>query len=137
MIQYIKTIDPTLIKLESFEDKRGFLNALPFTDLPFVPKRLFTITPNSDLAPRGKHAHKTCWQLFIVTSGGFIINYNNSSNRASIKLAFGQSLLVPPWNWCEVIFESVNSSLVVLASHLYDEKDYITDRPNSTATDIK
>jgi len=137
MIQYLDTSNPTEFKLESFEDDRGFLSVLPFTELPFIPKRLFAITTNLTMESRGRHAHKTCWQLIIVTAGTLRINYENKSINHSIKLVLGQSLLVPPWNWCEVIFESINSSFVVLASHLYDAEDYITERPNSTATDIK
>ena len=137
MIQYLDTGNPTEFKLESFKDNRGYLSVLPFTELPFIPRRLFAIIPNSSLESRGKHAHKTCWQLIIVTAGALKVNYENKSINATICLVFGQSLLVPPWNWCEVIFESINSSSVVLASHLYDEDDYITERPNSAATDIK
>ena len=137
MIEYLNTSNPTEFKLESFEDSRGFLSVLPFTELPFIPKRLFAVTPNLNLEPRGKHAHKNCWQLIIVTAGALKINYANNSTDETLNLVFGQALLVPPWNWCEVIFESINSSFVVLASHLYDENDYITERPNSAATEIK
>jgi len=137
VINYPDTISPYAIELKQISDQRGNLSVLSFLDLPFTPIRFFNISPKDSIQPRGKHAHKICWQLFISTKGSSKIIWENSQTTSIELLSEGDSLLVPPWNWCEINFDTLNSSISVFASHLFDTADYVTERPNSTAIETR
>ena len=96
-------------------------------DLKLVPhpvKRLFFISPESN-ATRGDHAHLDCWQTLVCIKGKILITVDDGINKQTIDLfSYGQALTIPPELWCRQDY-SPNSSLVVLCSHLYDEKDYL------------
>lgn len=137
MINYPDTISPYFIELEHFSDQRGNLSVLSLLVLPFTPIRFFTLSPKESIQPRGKHAHKICWQLFISTKSSSKITWENSQTASIELLSEGESLLVPPWNWCEINFDTLNSSISVFASHLFDTDDYVTERPNSKAIETR
>ena len=98
-------------------------------DLKLVPhpvKRLFFISPEGN-STRGDHAHFKCWQTLICIKGKILITVDDGNNKQIINLSsYGQALTIPPELWCRQDY-SPNSSLGVLCSHLYDEKDYLRD----------
>ena len=75
---------------------------------------------------RGGHAHKELRQLIIAASGSF----NVTLDDGNVKRVFAlnrpyQGLLVVPGIWRELDDFSSGSVCLVLASHVYDEADYI------------
>src|SRR3954471_15386647 len=59
-----------LLRLTRADDLRGSLVAMNFADLPFVPKRFFTVFDVPSVDVRGEHAHRECEQLLVCVRGG-------------------------------------------------------------------
>ena len=111
------------------DDERGRLISLEFSGLPFQVKRYFVISVKSNDFTRGGHAHKTCWQAFFAIKGTQKIVIKNMIRVELFDLDEGKLLVIPPYNWCEVRFESKDSIIGVFASHPYDYKDYLFTEP--------
>ncbi len=129
MIDNEKPIDPYLLNFDSHGDTRGSLFALDLKNVPFIAKRYFSITVNNLAVIRGQHAHKKCWQLLIPDQYGFSVEIRNSNSILEFNPTFGQGLVIPPGNWCAIIFKSTNSTIQVFASQEYDAADYIVEPP--------
>jgi hypothetical protein len=77
---------------------------------------------------RGAHGHKELRQLIIAASGSFDIILNDGINNRKVTLNRPYiGLLVVPGIWREIINFSSGSICMVLASHNYEEADYIRD----------
>lgn len=111
------------------EDARGKLTALEFSEIPFQVSRYFAISVNDSGLIRGGHAHKECWQAFFACVGTQKILVKNLSGSKTFDLKADQLLIVPPYNWCEVRFNSKDSIMGVFASHPYDHQDYLITEP--------
>ena len=97
-------------------------------DLPFDIQRVYYLydIPGGEL--RGGHAHKELQQLIIAVSGSFDITLDDGLNKKTVSLNrpyYG--LHVIPGIWRELSNFSSGAICLVLASHKYDEKDYIRD----------
>lgn len=94
--------------------------------LPFDVKRIFYSYDIPGGEARGAHAHKECHQFLIAGSGSFEVVLNDGRNKRTVMLNrpfYG--LHVPPGIWAEEQGFSSGSICLVLASHGYDENDYI------------
>lgn len=118
-----------LLKLKSAFDLRGSLVAAEVgSDIPFIPKRFFSIYDVPSKEARGSHAHKTCHQFLICVSGSVAAIVDNGVKRQEILLDSPDvGLYMPPGIWGTQYKYSENAVLVVLASHSYDSSDYIRD----------
>ena len=77
---------------------------------------------------RGAHAHKVCHQFLIAASGAFEVLLNDGKTQRQVMLNRpNQGLHIPPGIWASEINFSSGSICLVLASHPYDEKDYIRE----------
>lgn len=75
---------------------------------------------------RGGHAHHLCHQFLISMAGGFEVTLDDGKQKRVICLKEpDQGLHVPPGIWVDLLSLEPASILVVLASHGYDESDYI------------
>ncbi len=128
---------PSTFSWVTIEDERGTIRVLEETLLPFLVKRIFTISTNSDNGIRGGHAHKECWQLLFTLDTGIKITIKNENLELCFDLLPGTGLIIPPWNWSKVDFESKKTSVTVLASHPYDKNDYIYQEPNSVKSETR
>ena len=115
----------SLMKLGENIDHRGRLSSLEFRDLPFVVNRMFTINVNDLKLTRGDHAHKECWQLLVPMDYGVDVAFEHGAVRSNLPVEPGYALVVPPLTWITLHFKAYNSSVLVLASHNYDDHDYI------------
>ena len=109
-------------------DLRGSLVASDFAQLPFVPKRVFTVfdVPSRDV--RGEHAHRICSQLLVCLKGSVSCIVDDGTNRSQIKLDRPDvGLYIPPLVWGTQYNYSSDAILLVLASEEYDADDYIRD----------
>ena len=119
----------TLVRLTRADDLRGSLVAANFDDdLPFVPRRFFTVfgVPSTDV--RGAHAHRRCQQLLVCVQGSVTAVVDNGEVRQEFLLDRPDvGLHMEPMIWGTQYRYSADAVLLVLASHAYDAADYIRD----------
>jgi len=120
----------TLITMPVRRDERG---ALAFVEcgkqLPFEVRREFHLFDLRAGVARGGHAHKACHQFLVAMAGEFSVTTDDGSEVRSWTLsAPAHGLHVPPGHWVELIPQTEGAVLSVLASHGYDEADYLRSR---------
>lgn len=110
-------------------DKRGQLVALEeFKDIPFKIKRVYYMYDTAKGIVRGYHAHKSLEQILICIHGSCKILLDNGKEKKIVPLEKPyEGLYVANNMWIEMYDFSADSVLMVLASELYDENDYIRD----------
>ena len=108
-------------------DDRGQLISLEeFKDIPFDIKRVYYMYDTADGVVRGKHAHKSLQQILICISGSCKILLDNGTEKKVVMLEKPyEGLYVTNSMWREMFDFSPNAVLMVLASEVYDEADYI------------
>jgi dTDP-4-dehydrorhamnose 3,5-epimerase-like enzyme len=116
--------------LPARRDDRG---ALAFVEtgrqLPFEVRREFHLFDLRPGVARGGHAHKACHQFLVAMAGSFRVTTDDGATRREWALGSPlQGLHVPPGHWVELVPGSAAAVLSVLASHAYDEADYLRDR---------
>ena len=116
--------------LPSRRDERG---ALAFAEtgrqLPFEVRREFHLFELQAGVARGGHAHRACHPFLIAMAGSFRVTTDDGAKKFEWELGSpDQGLHVPPGHWVELTPRSPSAVLSVLASHAYDEADYIRSR---------
>ncbi len=77
---------------------------------------------------RGKHAHKRLEQILVCVSGSCKIRLDNGKEKKIVALEKPyEGLYVSHDMWREMYDFSKNAVLMVFASEVYDEDDYIRD----------
>ena len=119
----------TVSSLTQATDMRGSLAAIEFaSQCPFTPKRLFFVYGVPSTQVRGEHAHFKCHQFLIAVAGFVSVSVDDGKDRDSIILdSPNLGLYIPPLTWGSQYRFSHDAVLAVLASHEYDESDYIRD----------
>jgi len=117
----------TLMSLPKLHDERGNLSFLENSiHIPFNISRIYYLYDVPENQERGGHAHKELSQAIIAISGSFDITLNDGFNRKKINLSRpDQALYVCPMIWRDLGSFSKGAVCMVLASHKYDEQDYI------------
>lgn len=110
-------------------DKRGQLVALEeLKDIPFKIKRVYYMYETLPGVIRGFHAHKSLQQILICIHGSCKILLDNGSEKKVVPLEKPyEGVYVSNAMWREMFDFSPDAVLMVLASELYDESDYIRD----------
>ena len=110
-------------------DNRGQLVALEeFKDIPFQIKRVYYMYDTVPDDVRGHHAHKVLQQILICIHGSCKIRLDNGIEKKTVPLEKPyEGLYVSSNMWREMYDFSSDAVLMVLASELYDESDYIRD----------
>jgi acetyltransferase-like isoleucine patch superfamily enzyme len=118
-----------LFPIHSVSDNRGTLAVIEFSAFNLFPlKRLFFINAVPAEGVRGEHAHKECSQFLIALSGHISVFLDDGVHQKNVVLdSNAVGLLIPPMTWAAQFEFSPGSVLAVLASHEYDEGDYIRD----------
>ena len=116
-----------LLRLPKISDLRG---ALSFTEidrgLPFVAKRFFVIYDVPTQEVRGEHAHRELDELAICVCGSCIITLDDGRTREEVVLdSVRSALYIPPMTWTVTSRYSPDAKLLVLASDVYQDDDYI------------
>lgn len=116
-----------IIEVNSHKDERGSLSYLEFeSKLGFLPKRFFYLSSISKDAIRGNHAHKDCSQFLIALQGSVSIQFDDGLRTSTVHLeGDNKGLLVRPMIWAKLVQFSTSALILVLASHNYDEDDYL------------
>jgi len=121
--------DCSIIEFNKIKNRAGNISPIQgLGNIPFEIERIFYLYDIPGGEDRGAHAHKECHQLLIAASGSFYIELNDGKNKRTIALNrpyFG--LHIPPGIWAAEKSFSSGSICLVLASHKYNESDYIRD----------
>lgn len=97
-------------------------------DIPFKISRVFYLYDIPGGEERGAHAHKKCHQLLIAASGAFDVVLDDGKSRRLVTLNRPYvALHIPPGIWAAEMGFSSGSICLVMASHKYDENDYIRE----------
>lgn len=116
-------------KFQQHGDDRGQLIALEeFKDIPFRIKRVYYMYDTGIGVRRGYHAHKSLQQILIPVHGSCKIHLDNGTETKEVLLNVPyEGLYIENNIWREMYDFSQDAVVLVLASELYDEKDYIRD----------
>lgn len=118
-----------LYDLPVISDLRGNLSFAEINQhLPFDPKRYFLVydVPSKDV--RGEHAHKELSQFLVCVKGSCTAMLDDGSHREEYILDTpNKALLIPPMVWGVQYKYSQDAVLLVLASDVYEESDYVRD----------
>ena len=102
--------------------------------VPFEIARVFYLYDVVGGAVRGGHAHIELEQFVVAAMGGFTVSVWDGERRRDVELNRAyQGLYVPPSIWMDLVNFSSGAVSVVLASHVYEEEDYIRDRDEFVA----
>ena len=121
--------DCSLVPLPKIYNRSGNITPLHGGDtIPFDIKRIFYIYDIPAGESRGAHAHLECQQFLVATSGSFdvLLDDGNTQRLVSLNQPF-RGLYIPPFIWAQEQNFSAGSICLVLASHFFDESDYIRD----------
>ena len=121
--------DCSVIKLPKIENRSGNLTSIQNSiEIPFDIKRIFYLYDIPGGKDRGAHAHLECHQFLIAGSGSFDVLLNDGKSKKLVTLNQpDKGLHIPPGIWASEVNFSSGSICLVLASHKYDEKDYVRE----------
>ena len=122
-------MDYKIIDLQRHSDNRGDLVAVErCSEIPFEIKRIYYLYNTADHVRRGYHAHKNLEQILICVHGSVTIRLDDSYTSEEVVLNDpAQGLYLKSSMWREMYNFSEDAVLLVMASELYDEDDYIRD----------
>ncbi len=125
-------MDISGIKMYQFNphgDDRGQLIALEgMISVPFDIKRVYYMYDTAFGARRGRHAHKNLQQILICVSGSCKVLLDDGTKKIIVNLNRpDEGLYIANNVWREMYDFSSGTVLMVLASDIYDESDYIRD----------
>ncbi|MDV7140128.1 FdtA/QdtA family cupin domain-containing protein [Maribacter sp. TH_r10] len=97
-------------------------------NIPFAVERIYYLYDVPGGETRGGHAHYELEQYIIAASGSFDVIIDDGINRKTVSLNRPNlALHIVPGLWRELNNFSSGSISMVLASHVFEESDYIRD----------
>jgi dTDP-4-dehydrorhamnose 3,5-epimerase-like enzyme len=116
-----------LINLTPRGDHLGWLIALEnLRTVSFEIRRVYYIYGSQPGVRRGKHAHHKLRQMAVCLQGSCRFYMDDGRSKREISLdRCDIGLMIEPMIWHEMDNFSSDCILLVLASALYDESDYI------------
>ena len=117
----------SLYRMPEIKDIRGVLSFAEYGQfLPFIPKRYFVVYDVPSKEVRGEHAHKELHEFLVCLKGSCSVLVDDSINREEFLLDSPRiGLHLPPRTWTVQYKYSPDAILLVLASEVYDDADYI------------
>jgi len=115
------------LDIQTKGDDRGHLVALEYeNNIPFDIKRVYYLTDTKEGVPRGFHAHKELMQVAVCVSGQCLMKLDDGVIKEEVWLdAPDKAIVIDKMIWHEMHNFSSGCVLLVLASEVYDERDYI------------
>ena len=123
-----KVYDCTVIELDKHHsDRKGNITVVENKeDIPFEVRRTYYLYDVPGGESRGGHAHRELSQLIIAASGSFTVTLDDGKVKRTFVLNRPyQGLYIVPGIWRTLDDFSTGAVCLVLASHGYDEADYI------------
>ena len=119
--------DCKIIELPKIHNRAGNITPIQeFENIPFEIERVYYLYDVPGGEERGGHAHKELQQFIIAAGGSFDVTIDDGKNKKTFFLNRPYyALQIVPGIWRELTNFSSGSICLVLASHKYDEKDYI------------
>ncbi|GAC1663998.1 MAG: FdtA/QdtA family cupin domain-containing protein [Candidatus Acidiferrum sp.] len=111
------------------ETLRGHLTVLQYKqNIPFPIARLFYIHGTPTGCARGAHAHYDTEQLLIAIAGTFLLEVTDGHESKTFTMCnAAKGVYIPAMTWVAMHDFSPGTVCLVLASTVYDPKDYIRD----------
>ena len=124
--------DCTILPLSKIHNRAGNITVVEgLRNIPFDIRRIYFLYDIPGGEDRGGHAHLELTQLIVAASGSFDVLLDDGINKKIVTLNRPDyGLLVVPGIWRELIEFSSGGICLVLASHKYDESDYMRDLNN-------
>ena len=122
--------DCSIVELDKHHsDRKGNLSVVENgATLPFDVRRVYYLYDVPGGESRGAHAHKELSQLIVAASGSFNVVLDDGKCKRTFFLNRpNMGLYVKPGMWRDLCDFSSGAVCMVLASHSYDENDYIRD----------
>lgn len=121
--------DCSVVELDKHHHEKGNITVVESGQtVPFKVKRVYYLYDVPGGESRGGHAHRELRQLIVAASGSFNVTLDDGKVKRTVFLNRPyQALLIVPGIWRELDDFSSGSVCLVLASHVYDEHDYIRD----------
>lgn len=117
---------PKVLNIPKIEDPRGNIAVIERDIIPFKIERVYYLFDVPSGSYRGGHAHKELSQFIVALSGSFQVVLKDAIKTKVIALNNpSKGLLVTPGIWRELKNFSSGAVCLVLASHEYNEDDYI------------
>jgi UDP-2-acetamido-3-amino-2,3-dideoxy-glucuronate N-acetyltransferase len=125
----LRTSGAHLQRIPLVHDARGVLSfAETGAHLPFDPARYFLVTSVPAGGLRGEHAHRELQEFIVCISGSCQVILENGVTRDVVTLdSPAVGLYVPAMVWTTLVYASPETMVLVLASDIYRESDYIRD----------
>jgi len=115
-----------IIDIPKITDPRGNLAVVEKDTLPYKIERVYYLYDVPSDSHRGGHAHKKCLELLIAVSGSFTVELDNGIEKQTVTLNKpNKGLLISTMIWRELADFSSGAMCLVLASHEFEEADYI------------
>ena len=97
-------------------------------DIPFKIERVFYIYGSDDTVVRGQHANRNSEFVLINVAGSSKVMITDGENKEIVELNRPmEGVYIPKMIWKEMYDFSPDAVLMVLASEVYNEADYIRD----------
>jgi hypothetical protein len=121
--------DCHLISLPKISTTGGNITAInEQLEVPFGLSRVYYLYDVPGGESRGGHAHKDLHQMIVAACGSFSVVLDDGKQKVTHRLNRSYyGLLIVPGIWRELEDFSSGSICLVLASHSYDENDYLRD----------
>lgn len=119
--------DCVILPLNKIHNRAGNITIVEGSKhIPFEVKRIYYLYDIPGGEDRGGHAHKELRQLIVAASGSFDVLLDDGQNKKIVTLNRPDyGLMIVPGIWRELMEFSSGAICLVLASNVYDEKDYI------------
>ena len=121
--------DCSIIDVSKIHNESGNITVVENGEnIPFDVKRIYYLYDVPGGEARGGHAHYELEQYIIAASGSYDVILDDGKNRKRVTLNRPNiALHIVPGLWRKLDNFSSGSISLVLASHEYDENDYIRD----------
>ena len=118
-----------LVELQKIKNRAGNLSVVENSNsIPFDIARVYYIYDVPGGSDRGGHAHKDLEQYVIAVSGAFDIQLDDGKNKKTVRLDRPfLALYIKKGIWRETRNFTSGAICMVIASHKYDNQDYIHD----------
>ena len=129
MLKNNTVFDCSVIDMSKVHTNVGNITVVENGDhIPFEVKRVYYLYDVPGGEERGGHAHYELEQYIIAASGAFDVVLDDGVNKRRFSLNRPNlALHIVPGLWRRLDNFSSGSISMVLASHIFDEKDYIRE----------